>query len=393
MRTDRLIRVLYGAEATAMVQPELRELYESYVSSLWPHVHKALRLSVAGAPPAIEVVHSLAARSQVITGAGGTCLVYDQNFGRICNQLTRLTVALAPSVTIDAYVARLCASKAVVANRLVTAGKLVVYSEMAAGVALAQNAIVVEPERQRNYRSFMVTLQEVFLMAHELCHLLLADRSDGANLQAMAGEAIRRCRDTLDDGPDARVADSGNQRLVEEVICDFAGTLATMLLFAGRTANADCVAGASLGIYHLMFVQHLDSLVARFDAGHREPSTGTPAEVRLRVACLRDMVREFFQWLGPSVADRGATADENFTVLWDAHVRFAEVAHRRVIPHLAEMCGDAELTGLVEANGALTDRRQLVARLSAPLSARPGGTSVLYSDQQRAGLDLPPDVS
>lgn len=127
-------------------------------------------------PPELTIVYTPFALTETVSLGAEEYLVYDQFLGQIFNRLNRLIVEDASIEQVDAYLAKLFATRLLVSDRL----------QESLDYAILHSALMlrISPRRRRRsatkriYRQTAV--QECFVMAHELVHSLQRGSPDEA---------------------------------------------------------------------------------------------------------------------------------------------------------------------------------------------------------------------
>lgn len=293
MRLERL-HVLYGRDAFVRVQASLASGYEAMCTTAWDalvttHVGHGRGKPVLACPQ-LHVVHSMISRAASSREGKTWSLVYDQHLGQILSRLTRLVHGQVSTRAVDAYLYKLFGQRLLVAGEVVGALAMWVRSQ-------GHESLPGESEEQLDERLELVVAQEAFVIAHELTHVLLnripevrvelseeifdfvqrilppgadvaeayADfwRDSIVDVYARYGVTINRDMIEADEYETSR--DPGaelrsNPCLLEEVICDYAGAIASAQVckvIAGIRYERAFTA-AAIALHNLRLLQMLD---------------------------------------------------------------------------------------------------------------------------------------
>jgi hypothetical protein len=393
MRLERL-HVLYGHDAFVRVQPVLASGYETACTVAWDalvstHVRGG-RGGSALACPQLHVVHSIISRAASCREGKTWSLVYDQHLGQILSRLTRLVRSQASTKAVDAYLQKLFGQRLLVAGEVVGALAMFVRSQV-------REPLPAESGEHLSERLELVFAQEAFVIAHELTHVLLNRipevrvelseevfdfvqripppgaevaeaypdfwRDSIVDVYARYGMTIDR--DAVEaDKPEAS-RDLGaelrsNPRLLEEVICDYAGAIAAAQVCkvtAGIRFERGFTA-AALALHNLRLLQMLDGY-SRPDGSERVSREFRDSQTRLSIH--RGITPQFCALAGDVWGCDADVVREN--------VRDFNISHARVLldPILfilrfadfhREVTEAKKTAGEADDGGALLDREQ-----------------------------------
>jgi hypothetical protein len=393
MRLERL-HVLYGRDAFVRVQPVLASGYEAACATAWDalittHVRDA-RGASALACPQLQVVHSIISRAASAREGKTWSLVYDQHLGQILSRLTRLVRGQASTKAVDAYLHKLFGQRLLVAGEVVGALAMWVRSQ-------AREPLPAESVEYLSERLELVFAQEAFVIAHELTHVLLNRvpavrvelseevfdfvqhipppsaevaeaypdfwRDSIVDVYARYGLTIDRNKVEADEPEASRDLGTelrSNPRLLEEVICDYAGAIASAQVckaIAGISYERGFTA-AGIALHNLRLLQILDGY-SRPDGRERVSREFRDSQTRLSIH--RGVIPQFCALAGDVW---GCDAD-----VVREEVRDFNITHARVLldPILfilrfadfyREMADAKKAAGEADDGGALLDREQ-----------------------------------
>jgi hypothetical protein len=201
-----------------------------------------LRLGIQGynlQPPELVVTFSPQRRCETIQIGGDAFLIYDEYLGQTMNYLNRVLFNAKNGDAVQAYAMKYIAENLRIRQRPLNASMFALaYGKM-------RNSAKLGTTTSARERGGMTTLQEVFVIAHEVAHLLYAgskafrvDGSDRAQSILLELEENRHRTDTADKlrerygmtFPEAELIEVEDERIkivrahgtrhIEEIACD-----------------------------------------------------------------------------------------------------------------------------------------------------------------------------
>jgi hypothetical protein len=325
-----LLRTLFGEDAFDRVASPLAETYRKLVPQVWAllvgsqlSAHPELADKVGA--PAVEVVHSIATRPLSSFDGDSWYLTYDQHLGQVLSRLTRLVMSEVEPEIADHYLRKLFA------QRLFVAGQFTAAWAMSNPRATPKRP---PPETVDDFKRRMqlVSAQEAFVIGHELTHILIGqipqvreelreelfmflrmNRSTPAAIRRKAFEddwdnsiraALQRYGLTPSEakyeapwstGSDVVNTDtlSANTSLLDECICDLAGSIASAMssaLFGGLSLT-DAFVASGIALHNLRLLQELDQYAR--NSTETEDDDSVFQESIVRLAVHRTSIRAF----------------------------------------------------------------------------------------------------
>jgi hypothetical protein len=324
------LHVLYGRDAFVRVEPVLAGNYEAICAAAWDalvttHVGNGREEPVLPCPQ-LHVVHSMISRAASTREGKVWSLIYDQHLGQILSQLTRLVHGQALTEAVDAYLHKLFGQRLLVAGEIV--GALAMWVRSQEGELMP-----TESGEQLIERLELVCAQEAFVIAHELTHVLLnlvpdirvelskevfdfvqripppgAEvveaypdfwRDSVVDVYARYGSTIDREAIEAQEYETPRDPSTelrSNPQLLEEVICDYAGAIASAQVckVMARIRFERSFTAAGMALHHLRLLQMLDSF-SRPEGGRRVSEEAYDSVTRLSVH--RGVIPQFCAWV------------------------------------------------------------------------------------------------
>jgi predicted nucleic acid-binding protein len=331
-----LLQTLFGEDAFERVAPTLAETYGRLAPRIWDAL---VTTQLKGRPelarevetPVVEVVHSIATRPLSSFQGGKWYLTYDQHLGQVLSRLTRLVLSEADPEAVDRYLEKLFAQRLAVAGQFLAA--------LAMGKRCTKPVLPpIESPKQSNRRFRFVHGQEAFVIGHELTHILLGQipqlRDELAQevfrfLEVDVGVSATRRREAFEEDWDSSIraalqrygleprrdryparwdppedeaaALTGNPDLLEECICDFAGSIASALATArpGGISVGDSFIASAMALHNLRLLQQLDEYARGTETQESESAF---AASMTRLSVHRTVIRAFCHVMNRSLA-------------------------------------------------------------------------------------------
>jgi hypothetical protein len=179
-------------------------------------------------PPPLTVVHSPLAHAETMSTDRGPHLIYDQYLGQMLNRLNRLYLENSGRDEMNAYLHKVCASRALASGK---PDRALMHAFIYAAVS---SRITPAPQGEAAIlRMEFTASSEAFVLAHELVHCLYQAQPD------VAAEAEQYCIDLV--AIQWRLGDiGGTQALVRKLLHQ-----ATLAFESRRTGTAHSTSIAS----------------------------------------------------------------------------------------------------------------------------------------------------
>lgn len=265
---------MYGSDFQHRVQPLLTQEYQKIGSSVW----KGMRDPADEREPTVVTVHSPFAKPVTLESEGVSHLVYDQYLGQIFNRFTKMYLIHPSRQAVQNYAFKLMSQRALLRGHFLEALSFgSVYSQDAHHWESAAN-LGAEGEALIFTRGTLVRLQETFVIAHELAHILhkseLQVESRSAATEAVQID-LERVVDsfqaaTHNDLLSAHDRDYYRQRFaalvrasesttnVEELVCDRMAFRALATLYDIPAAQSLLAIACLLALMNMRMLQYVD---------------------------------------------------------------------------------------------------------------------------------------
>ncbi|MFE2375602.1 hypothetical protein [Streptomyces sp. NPDC059398] len=260
------LKTLYGEDCFDRVQPAWSGQYEDLFRLFWRREADLLR--VESEPPPFVVVDSFHARPSHFLSGTGEYVVYDQQLGRIFRALTNLALNEADPEQVLACLYRLAGHRLYLTGHLDSAYYLSLAHELlrkqCAPVAAASDTILT-----------LALTQELFTIAHEVCHILLRKAPERARQWSDDSLAIVRewagrfssAHGTYASGVSGFDVDgivgglTPSSPLIEECVCDHIAFLSLVPFVKHSGLPWPTMDSAHLALKNLHVLQLLDERV------------------------------------------------------------------------------------------------------------------------------------
>ncbi|NDZ77251.1 hypothetical protein G3I19_01650 [Streptomyces sp. SID10853] len=265
MMDSAYLKTLYGADCFDRVLPAWSENYENYFHLFWEE--EANLLQVDSTAPPFVVVDSFHARPSHFVSPSGEYVVYDQQLGRIFSALTNLALNEAEPDQVLACLYRLTG------HRLYLTGHL----DSAYYISIAQNILRdrCAPVPAPSKATWTLALaQELFTIAHEVCHILLRNEREKAGpgwsskdsldvVREWAGRFSAGSADTPSFFDLSGFVDglTPSSPLIEECVCDHIAFLSMVPFIKNSGLPWPVMDSAHLALKNLHVLQLLDERV------------------------------------------------------------------------------------------------------------------------------------
>ncbi|WP_406140003.1 hypothetical protein [Streptomyces sp. NBC_01089] len=363
------LKALYGEDCFDRVLPAWSENYEKYFHLFWKREADLLRVDCA--TPPFVVVDSFHARPSHFVSRSGEYVVYDQQLGRIFGALTNLALNEAQPDQVLAALYRLAGHRLYLTGHLDSA----YYISVAQDILRDRCAPVAAPSEATWTLAFA---QELFTIAHEVCHILLRKKREEAGrwsnsdslhvVREWAGRFTAGAADTPSffDLSGFVGGLTPSSPLIEECVCDHIAFLSMVPFIKNSGLPWPVMDSAHLALKNLHVLQLLDERVRVHT---------TQSEVNVSDSYMESFVRQghlhtHIEWLAQDQANPDFPGiDLASGDVFDASIANAE-KFDRILGNRSFLFGFDELLDQVTESGLRTHPLPPERELAATVRSR-----------------------